>query len=125
MPRASIRTALALLFLALLQLAGAPANAADYDLVIRNGRVMNPANGLDSVRDIGIRDGRIAALGLSERDLATGVLNNPHFDAIAAQTNWAQDPATADQMAAMRQRLQLVRNGEAQKDRFPGQPVRR
>ncbi|MEJ8567971.1 amidohydrolase family protein [Elongatibacter sediminis] len=39
-----------------------PAGADDYDLVIRNGRVMNPANGLDSVRDIGIRDGRIAAL---------------------------------------------------------------
>jgi dihydroorotase len=36
--------------------------AADFDLVIRNGRVMNPANGLDSVRDVGIRDGRIAAL---------------------------------------------------------------
>lgn len=39
-----------------------PLAAENYDLVLRNGRVMNPANGLDSVRDVGIRDGRIAAL---------------------------------------------------------------
>jgi len=180
-----------------LLLAGAPARSADFDLVIHNGRVMNPANGLDSVRDVGIRDGRIAelsrtplsgaeevdvagqvvapgfidlhahgqrefeawlqaqdgvttqlemeagvypvdawyaqragqapinygataghipvriatlvdlaALGLSEQDLAMGLLNNPHFDVIAAQSSWAQDPATADQLAAMQERLQ-------------------
>jgi len=173
------------------------AHAADFDLVIRNGRVMNPANGLDSVRDVGIRDGRIVALsretlsgdaevdasglvvapgfidlhahgqrefeswlqaqdgvttqlemeagvypvanwyqqragtapinygatvghipvriatmvdlgslGLSEQDLAAGLLNNPHFDAIASQRSWAQDAANEDQIAAMRQRLQ-------------------
>ena len=173
------------------------ARAADYDLVIHNGRVMNPANGLDSVRDIGIRDGRVAALsrealsgaeevdaaslvvapgfidlhahgqrefeswlqaqdgvttqlemevgaypvdtwyaqragaapinygatvghipvriatmvdlaslGLTEQDLASGLLNNPHFDAIAAQKSWAQDPATAEQILAMQERLQ-------------------
>ncbi|MDX1556763.1 MAG: amidohydrolase family protein, partial [Xanthomonadales bacterium] len=36
--------------------------ADTYELVITNGRVMNPANGLDSIRHIGIRDGAIAAL---------------------------------------------------------------
>ena len=36
--------------------------AADYDVVIANGRVMNPASGLDSVRNVGIVDGRIAVL---------------------------------------------------------------
>ncbi len=36
--------------------------ADTYELVITNGRVMNPANGLDSIRHIGIRDGVIAAL---------------------------------------------------------------
>ena len=46
------------------------------------------------------------SLGLSEQDLAAGLLNNPHFDAIAAQKSWAQDPATAEQIAAMQQRLQ-------------------
>ncbi len=60
------------------------ANAEEFDLVIRNGRVMNPANGLDSVRDVGIRDGRIVALsreplkGTEEVD-ATGLVVAPGF----------------------------------------------
>ncbi|HEU4787405.1 MAG TPA: hypothetical protein VFS57_08360, partial [Gemmatimonadaceae bacterium] len=33
-----------------------------YDLVIRNGRVMDPESGLDAVRNVGIRSGRIVAL---------------------------------------------------------------
>jgi N-acyl-D-aspartate/D-glutamate deacylase len=197
MPTANIRSALTTLLAVTLLLGTAPAHAADYDLVIHNGRVMNPANGLDSVRDVGIRDGRIAALsreplsgaaevdatglvvapgfidlhahgqgefeawlqaqdgvttqlemevgvypvdawyehragrapinygatvghipvriatmvdlaslGLTEQDLAAGLLNSPHFDAIAAQTSWAQEPASEDQIDAMQQRLQ-------------------
>ena len=42
--------------------------AADYDLVIANGRVMNPATGLDAVRHIGITGGKISAI--SETPLA-------------------------------------------------------
>jgi dihydroorotase len=63
---------------------GNPVTAADFDLVIKNGRVMNPANGLDSVRDVGIRDGRIEALsreplsGDEEVD-ATGLVVAPGF----------------------------------------------
>src|SRR3989304_5539470 len=33
------------------------------DLLIRNGRVIDPASGLDTVADVLIRDGRIAAVG--------------------------------------------------------------
>jgi N-acyl-D-aspartate/D-glutamate deacylase len=33
-----------------------------YDLVISNGRVMDPASGLDAVRNVGISGGRIAAI---------------------------------------------------------------
>ena len=33
-----------------------------FDAVVANGRVMDPASGLDAVRHIGIRDGRIAVL---------------------------------------------------------------
>ena len=32
---------------------------ADYDVVILNGRVMDPESGLDAVRNVGVRDGRI------------------------------------------------------------------
>ena len=34
-----------------------------YDLILKNGRVLDPATGADRVCDIGIRDGKIAALG--------------------------------------------------------------
>ena len=61
MPILSDRTITAAL-LTITCLAAVPALAADFDLVIRNGRVMNPANALDSVRDVGIRDGQIVAL---------------------------------------------------------------
>ena len=51
--------------LALLVLFGAHANAQSYDLVIANGRVMDPESGLDAVRHVGIRAGRIAAISAS------------------------------------------------------------
>ena len=34
--------------------------AKEYDLVILNGRVMDPESGLDAVRNVGVKDGRIA-----------------------------------------------------------------
>ena len=37
------------------------AQAPAYDLVIQNGRVIDPESGLDAVRSLGIRGGRIAA----------------------------------------------------------------
>lgn len=45
-----------------------PGAAETYDLVITNGRIMNPANGLDSIRHIGIKDGSIAVLSRDEID---------------------------------------------------------
>jgi hypothetical protein len=39
-----------------------PAVAADYDLVINNGRVMDPETKYDSVANVGIKDGRIAVI---------------------------------------------------------------
>ncbi len=38
------------------------AQGAPFDIVIRNGRVIDPASGLDAVRSVGIRAGRIAAV---------------------------------------------------------------
>ena len=49
--------------LALLSGLGAiPAQAKDYDLVILNGRAMDPESGLDAVRNVGIKDGKIVAV---------------------------------------------------------------
>ncbi len=55
-----------------------------YDLVIRNGRVIDPESGLDAVRNVGIVAGRVVAV--SENDLdgkrtleATGLVVAPGF----------------------------------------------
>ncbi len=39
-----------------------PAMAADYDVVINNGRVMDPETNFDGVRNVGIKDGKIVAI---------------------------------------------------------------
>jgi len=39
-----------------------PAAAQELDLVLAGGRVIDPASGLDAVRHVGIRDGRVVAL---------------------------------------------------------------
>jgi dihydroorotase len=57
------RKTLAVAFVASLAIAS-PAIAADptYDVAIVNGRVMDPESGLDAVRNVGLRDGKIAAI---------------------------------------------------------------
>jgi N-acyl-D-aspartate/D-glutamate deacylase len=50
------------LLLLLLALPGARASVQNFDLVIENGRVLDPESGLDAVRTVAIRDGRIVAV---------------------------------------------------------------
>jgi dihydroorotase len=38
------------------------AHAQQYDLVLRNGQVLDPKNNIDAKRDVAVRDGRIAAI---------------------------------------------------------------
>src|SRR5437763_11822656 len=40
-------------------------SAQQYELVIANGRVMDPASGLDAIRNVAIRGGKIAAVSAS------------------------------------------------------------
>ena len=40
------------------------AQGAPFDIVIRNGRVIDPASGLDAVRSVGIRGGKIAEVSV-------------------------------------------------------------
>src|SRR5215475_1389036 len=51
----------------ILLLAAAPP-AERYDVVVRGGRVMDPETGLDAVRDVGIREGRIARISETPLD---------------------------------------------------------
>ena len=54
------RVFLGLLVLSLMMVM--PAVAADYDVVINNGRVMDPETLFDGVANVGIKDGRIAEI---------------------------------------------------------------
>jgi len=49
-------------FLLLILMVAMPIMAADYDLVINNGRVMDPETMFDDVANVGINDGRIAVI---------------------------------------------------------------
>lgn len=79
------RVAAGVLTLAGLSLTQSGARAAEaLDLVLEHGRVMDPASGLDAVRHVGIRAGRIAAisaepLAARERIDATGLVVAPGF----------------------------------------------
>ena len=42
--------------------AAIPAAAQDYDLVILNGRVMDPETGFDAVANVGVQDGKVAVI---------------------------------------------------------------
>ncbi len=60
------------------------AGSGTFDLVLANGRVIDPETGLDGVRSVGIRDGRIAAISrtpLQERTVldARGLVVAPGF----------------------------------------------
>lgn len=68
----------------LLGLSPAGAQAPTNDIVIRNGRVIDPESGLDAVRSVGIRNGKIVAVSrsaLSGRSVidAKGLVVAPGF----------------------------------------------
>jgi N-acyl-D-glutamate deacylase len=57
-----LSTRLSALFLIVAALTGCPAQGGGYDLVILGGRVMDPESGLDEIRNVGIKDGKIAVI---------------------------------------------------------------
>ncbi|HEY3973725.1 MAG TPA: amidohydrolase family protein [Candidatus Sulfotelmatobacter sp.] len=53
------------LFLTLWLLAATLATAQQYDLVLEGGRVIDPETSLDAIRNVGIRDGKIARISVT------------------------------------------------------------
>ena len=79
-----MRKLIFLVLLLLLPLTTTLALAQQYDLVIEGGRVMDPETGMDAVRNVGIRDGKIARIAseaLSGRRVvhASGLVVAPGF----------------------------------------------
>ena len=71
------------------------ASAQDYDLVILNGRVMDPETQFDGVRNVGIKNGKIVSIteeAITGRDRldATGLVVTPGFIDLEqhGQTPW-------------------------------------
>ncbi len=60
--QASLRGLAALLLFCCATAPSADGEPRVYDLVVKGGRVIDPESGLDAVRDVGIRDGTIAAI---------------------------------------------------------------
>jgi dihydroorotase len=94
-----LATCLAVSYIVLL---AARATAQDFDLVIAGGRVIDPASGLDAVRNIGVEGGRIVEVGtksLSGRQTidAAGLVVAPGFIDLHAH---GQDPASNRLQAA-------------------------
>ncbi len=63
---------------------GSLLQAQQYDIVIEHGRVMDPETGLDAVRNVGIKDGKVArisndAMTARQKFDATGLVVSPGF----------------------------------------------
>ena len=96
-------TLIALAMVAAISLAGphASAKAGTYDLVIDNGRVMDPETGVDRIENVGILKGRIAAIGTARmsgkrRIDAKGLVVAPGFIDLHSH---GYDPFGYDQQA--------------------------
>jgi len=92
-----------ILLLAMLTAGTVPAiaQAPQYDLLVRGGRLIDPRNGIDGLRDVAIKEGKIArvAEGIPASEArhvvdATGLIVTPGLIDIHAHVFYGTDPDT-------------------------------
>lgn len=97
-----------------------------YDLVLKNGRVIDPSQGIDRITDVAFTAGKVAALGdgltgLKERDcagrLVTPGLIDLHTHVYWGGTSLGVDPDAFARMSAV---STCVDTGSAGPGNFPG-----
>ena len=72
-PRLALLAACIVIWASLAKQGTAAQAPVAYDRVIIGGRVMDPSSGVDAVRNVGIQDGRVAAISTDPLTGATGV----------------------------------------------------
>jgi N-acyl-D-amino-acid deacylase len=72
---AGMKTALALFVLMFTLIAGVGGQQAEFDLLIRNGRIVDGTGNPSFVNDVGLRDGKIAAIGALANARAARVID--------------------------------------------------
>lgn len=70
-----MKTALVLLVLMFTLIAGVESQQAGFDLLIRNGRILDGTGNPSFVNDVGLRDGKIAAIGVLSNARAARVID--------------------------------------------------
>src|SRR5215510_5355296 len=72
---AGMKTALVLFVLMFTLIAGVEGQQAEFDLLIRNGRILDGTGNPSFVNDVGLRDGKIAAIGALANARAARVID--------------------------------------------------
>jgi N-acyl-D-amino-acid deacylase len=72
---ASMKTALVLFVLMFILIAGVEGQQAEFDLLIRNGRILDGTGNPSFINDVGLRDGKIAAIGALANARAARVID--------------------------------------------------
>ena len=72
---AGMKTALVLFVLMFILIAGVEGQQAEFDLLIRNGRILDGTGNPSFVNDVGLRDGKIAAIGALANARAARVID--------------------------------------------------
>jgi N-acyl-D-amino-acid deacylase len=72
---AGMKTALVLFVLMFILIAGVEGQQAEFDLLIRNGRILDGTGNPSFVNDVGLRDGKIAAIGAFANARAARVID--------------------------------------------------
>src|SRR5262249_6154092 len=70
-----MKTALVLFVLMFTLIAGVEGQQAEFDLLIRNGRILDGTGNPSFVNDVGLRDGKIAAIGALANARAARVID--------------------------------------------------